>query len=338
MCEPLVSVIIPVYNVEKYFGRCIESIVNQTYKKLEIILVDDGSVDSSPEICDDFALKDKRIKVIHKENAGAGLARNSGLDIASGEYVLFVDSDDYIDINTVEKCVGAAEKDGSQLVIYGRTDADTSGRTFVQPVKTDIYVFRDRDVTEKVFAGLFTHSMGFGVGVCGKLISMQAIRTGNLRFRSEREILSEDAFFLTELFAFVNSVSIVPENYYYYVTNGNSFSRTFKSNYQEMNDRFLVSCLDKCREQGYSENVINCLKVRYQIYSLEGMKQVAALNIPEKEKIKRLKKLTENQVLKSTLSDSVISLNKKGAQIYWHLFRLGFSRLCYLLLRYKIRK
>ena len=97
------SIIIPVYNVEKYISKCIDSIVNQTYKNIEIILVDDGSPDRSPEICDLYAKKDKRIKVIHKPNGGLVSARKAGIDIATGKYCLFVDSDDWIDKNTIEK-------------------------------------------------------------------------------------------------------------------------------------------------------------------------------------------------------------------------------------------
>lgn len=98
----MISVIVPVYNVEKYLDNCVESIVNQTYKDLEIILVDDGSPDNCPAMCDEWAKKDKRIKVIHKQNGGLSSARNAGLETATGEYVAFVDSDDSIDINMYE--------------------------------------------------------------------------------------------------------------------------------------------------------------------------------------------------------------------------------------------
>lgn len=98
--EPLISVIVPIYKVESYLNRCVESLVNQTYHNLEIILVDDGSPDNCPQMCDDWVKKDSRIKVIHKENGGLSDARNAGMDIASGEYVTFVDSDDWIDVKT----------------------------------------------------------------------------------------------------------------------------------------------------------------------------------------------------------------------------------------------
>lgn len=100
---PLVSVIVPVYNVEKYLEQCVYSVINQTYKNLEIILVNDGSTDSSGSICDKLAELDKRIKVVHKENGGLSDARNVGIDVSSGDYIAFLDSDDWIDIECYEK-------------------------------------------------------------------------------------------------------------------------------------------------------------------------------------------------------------------------------------------
>ena len=93
----LISVIIPIYNVEAYLDECIASVIAQTYSNLEIILVDDGSPDNCPQMCDEWAAKDSRIRVIHKENGGLSDARNAGIDIATGEYIAFVDSDDWIE-------------------------------------------------------------------------------------------------------------------------------------------------------------------------------------------------------------------------------------------------
>lgn len=106
----LISIIVPVYNVEKYIHECVDSIINQTYKNIEIILVDDGSPDNCGKICDEYAEKDSRIKVIHKENGGLSDARNCGIDAASGEWLMFVDSDDWLHIQTVEKLYDAVNK------------------------------------------------------------------------------------------------------------------------------------------------------------------------------------------------------------------------------------
>lgn len=115
--DPLVSVIVPVYKVEPYLRKCVDSIIGQTYRNLEIILVDDGSPDNCGCICDEYAEKDSRVKVIHKENGGLSDARNIGMQAMGGEYLAFVDSDDWLDPQAVERLVSAAEGSGADLVI-----------------------------------------------------------------------------------------------------------------------------------------------------------------------------------------------------------------------------
>lgn len=116
--ENKVSIIIPVYGVEKYLDRCLESVVNQTYKNLEIVLVDDGSKDNSGKMCDDWATKDSRIRVIHQTNKGLPSARNTGLRNITGTYFLAIDSDDYIDLNAISYLVNAIETTNSDVAIY----------------------------------------------------------------------------------------------------------------------------------------------------------------------------------------------------------------------------
>jgi glycosyltransferase involved in cell wall biosynthesis len=116
--EPLISVIVPVYNVEKYLERCVQSVMNQTYKRLEIILVDDGANDSSPQICDQLALIDKRIQVIHKPNGGLSSARNAGVEKATGDFITFIDSDDWIALDTYEYCIKLLDEKKADVVQY----------------------------------------------------------------------------------------------------------------------------------------------------------------------------------------------------------------------------
>lgn len=125
--EKLISVIVPVYNVEEYLPRCVDSILAQTYKHLEVILVDDGAKDSSGAICDEYAAKDPRIKVIHKENGGLSSARNAGIEASSGEYLAFVDSDDWIEADAYGHMLDRMEKYDAKLVCAGRYDVN--GRT-----------------------------------------------------------------------------------------------------------------------------------------------------------------------------------------------------------------
>lgn len=112
-----ISIIVPVYKVENELPRCVESLINQTYKNIEIILVDDGSPDNCPIICDEYAKKEKRIQVIHRENGGLSEARNSGLANVTGQYILFVDSDDYIELDTCEKFIDALKEDMPDIVV-----------------------------------------------------------------------------------------------------------------------------------------------------------------------------------------------------------------------------
>lgn len=114
--EPLISVIVPIYKVEEYLSRCVDSIINQTYKNLEIILVDDGSPDDCPKICDDYARKDNRVKVIHKRNGGLSDARNAGMKVATGEYVSFIDSDDYISLDFIKVLYDTVVLENSDIV------------------------------------------------------------------------------------------------------------------------------------------------------------------------------------------------------------------------------
>ena len=123
--KPLISVIVPVYNVAAYLPRCIDSILAQTYANLEILLVDDGSTDDSGFICDEYAKKDTRIRVLHKENGGLSSARNAGLDAAAGQYIGFVDSDDWIEPEMYSQMLALMEKNDAQMVCAGRYDVDS---------------------------------------------------------------------------------------------------------------------------------------------------------------------------------------------------------------------
>lgn len=125
--DPLISVIVPVYKVEKYLRRCVDSIIGQTYKNLEIILVDDGSPDSCPAICDEYARKDQRVKVIHKANGGQSTARNAALDIASGDYIGFVDSDDWIELGMYQALIDSITTEQADIIQCNWYKVDDSG-------------------------------------------------------------------------------------------------------------------------------------------------------------------------------------------------------------------
>ncbi|MBR4625708.1 MAG: glycosyltransferase family 2 protein [Alphaproteobacteria bacterium] len=124
----LVTIIVPIYKVEKYLDKCVQSLINQTYKNLEIILVDDGSPDNCGKMCDEYAAMDNRIKVIHKENGGLVSARNAGYDVVTGQWHMYVDSDDWIDVKTCEMLVDYIHKNGIVDVIFWKVIQDLNGK------------------------------------------------------------------------------------------------------------------------------------------------------------------------------------------------------------------
>lgn len=146
----IISVIIPVYNVEKYIRKCLDSIIGQTYKNLEIILVDDGSKDNSGKICDEYSMRDNRIKVIHKENGGLVSARKAAMKIASGKYIGYIDSDDYAELDMYEKMYTELKNNNADVIITGHieeTENDYAEK--LNYVKSGLYTGKDREYIYK---------------------------------------------------------------------------------------------------------------------------------------------------------------------------------------------
>ncbi|MFC3904129.1 glycosyltransferase family 2 protein [Clostridium disporicum] len=191
--KPKVSVIVPIYNVEKYLGKCIESIINQTLKDIEIILVNDGSTDNSGIIAEDYAKLDKRIKVIHQENAGQGQARNMGISISNGEYIGFIDSDDWIDVNMYEYLYKSITMNNADIGVCSRRGYNEDGSIGHTKLVEDNEIFYiDKNIGEYVVKHLFyPHT----VSSCNKLYKSDLIKKNNIMFKSVDEVGSEDALF-----------------------------------------------------------------------------------------------------------------------------------------------
>ena len=151
----LVSIIVPIYNVDEYLRQCIESLVNQTYKNIEIILVDDGSTDNSGRICDEYLNTDKRIHVIHKENGGSSSARRAGISSASGEYIMLVDGDDWIDQCTVEQCVRSLDKNRTVELVMFTYMREYHNNSIKSHILDKSLILNDKDVEHLVYRRLF---------------------------------------------------------------------------------------------------------------------------------------------------------------------------------------
>lgn len=336
MC-PLITVVIPVYNVELFLDRCLTSVVNQTYKNLEIILVDDGSTDKSPQMCDEWAKKDERIRVFHKQNEGAGLARNCGIDNANGQYIFFFDSDDFVDETVVEKCVSNAQQYNSDVVLYGRGDAYADGRIVKKKIDLKKHIFEQDDVKNELLAGLFVYEKGYGVSTCDKMYKLDVIKRFNCRMLSEREIASEDACFTLDFFSYISKATLISDNLYFYFKREQSSSRTFKEDRQDKNDAFLHKALWYVEDRKLPKKINLYVTARYHIYTLSAMKLLLVSDLSKKEKNIKLKEMFCNPVLRSSLKFDVIKIHKKTLKLFFTLLKFRCYSLCKAMLYIKIK-
>lgn len=299
--EPKVSVIVPVYRVEPYLERCVASLQEQTLKELEIILVDDGSPDNCPAICDRLAAEDARIKVIHKENEGAGLSRNAGLEAAAGEYVGFVDSDDFVEPEMFETLWRAAHKWDADMALSGELNFERGEQGEKKHCFARIEVFEGPDGVKKLLLGTAGALPGeredsrYGFAVWKNLYRLELFRDGGPRFLSERAVMSEDMLFLLEVIPRVQRAVGVPGAFYHYCNNGDSFSKSFREGRLEQ-AKILMSAMERRLSKAAPEAEYRLyLDRQFQAYtrriSLKEIAHARQCGMGEKELNERLRKI-----------------------------------------------
>lgn len=213
--NPLISIIIPVYNMEQYLDECMLSVQNQTYKNLDIVLVDDGSKDKSPNMCDSYASKDSRIKVIHKKNGGLISAWMAGVEQAKGQYLMFVDSDDWLELNMVEELAKYLIGEKLEIVCSDYVIEKKEQKVFArQSLKPGVY---DRTyINEKLYNELLGHEIRrIHCSRCMKLISKELI-VNNMRFCNSEITMGEDLNIMFPVFLDADRIVIVENGFYYH--------------------------------------------------------------------------------------------------------------------------
>lgn len=250
MVNPKISVVVPVYNVEKYFDNCVESLVNQTYSDLEIILVDDGSSDGCPQMCDEWAEKDTRIKVIHKTNGGLSDARNAGMKIATGKYISFIDSDDYIALDFFDTLLSVMEKENSDIVECSVVKFYEDGR--FEEYSDDLAVTTFE--TESALSGLISENP-FHQHVWNKLYKAQLVK--DIPYAVGK--LNEDEFWTYQVFGRAKKVSKINKTMYYY------FQRSSSIMGESYNIRRIDALEGKSNRQKYIEKNYSNLAVQAKI-------------------------------------------------------------------------
>ena len=213
--EELISVIVPIYNVEKYLNKCIESIINQSYSNLEIILVDDGSKDNSGVMCDSYLLKDNRIKVIHKENGGLSDARNVGIEKAKGEYIIFIDSDDWIDKKMIETLYNIIKKDNSDISIC---DYFLAYSEEIQTQKEDIEIINLSNI--EALKKIYDKDLGVCMIVAWNKLYKRNLFKDDIRYPYGK--IHEDEFTTYKLLYKAKKISYINQKMYYYRQRENS--------------------------------------------------------------------------------------------------------------------
>lgn len=266
-----VSIVVPVYNAERYLKKCVDSLLEQSYKNIEILLINDGSTDSSGEICDEYIKKHEEIKVIHKTNSGVSDTRNAGIDVASGEFIQFVDSDDFLESNMIERLVQSVNHN-VQLAICGYKSIYMSKDTIfytetVCPIKGR---YQNIDLV-KHFGELFNN--GLINPLWNKLYYADLIKKLNLKFNKELN-MGEDLLFNLEYINACDNIEIINEQLYNYLKfNDNSLTENFKECFLQ-NQQMLFSSVrqfllennvytqenKKFIELSYIDSMLNCIE------------------------------------------------------------------------------
>lgn len=334
---PKISIIVPCYGVEKYLYRCVDSLISQTLKDIEIILVDDESPDKVPYMCDEWASKDSRIKVIHKKNGGLGMACNSGIEAATGEYIAFCDSDDYVDAACYETMYKYIKLTKSDAVYAGIKRIDEFGcvTPLSQPEKEAIY---DND---SIINFMFDMVASVPSAPTERIRQMSAkivlysgdiIRKQRLKFHSERQFLSEDLLFNLDFLSHCNRVAELAQSFYYYYVNTASLSQTLRRDrferYKVLREYMLTRYNFDCKQKEFNQRVDKM----FIGYVRSAMIQIITSTLSTEEKLQLLSQICRDNIWQSISKEFPVNklpLPKRG--IYW-LTKHKCTKMLYIFL------
>ncbi|MDP4142967.1 MAG: glycosyltransferase [Bacillota bacterium] len=342
---PSVSIIIPIYNVEKLLRRCIDSVLEQTLANIEIILVEDGSPDNCSDICDEYKKKDTRIKVIHKKNGGLSSARNAGVKIATGEYIGFVDSDDWIEKDMYQKLFEAAASTNSDIVKCGFNVLQNNKiiNSVIPELPKGIY--EQKEIMNKLFPGTISPQYLFSnknkhviASAWSHIYKKEFYDNNNLTFISEKEILSEDFVFNFQAYLKANRISIIEDKLYNYDIRIDSLSHCYRTDLYKRKLNFY-NCFYRC----LSENkLIDKYEDRLDYQYISNMFEClinecyAANKIKLSHKIKNMNNiLSDNHLKELLIKCSTKDMHLKGKIIIF-LMKNRYSLLFFII--YKLQR
>lgn len=326
------SIIVPVYNVEDYLPKCIDSIINQTFHQLEIILVNDGSTDTSPQICDAYAKKDARVKVIHQLNAGVSVARNKGIEFATGDYITFVDSDDWLEPIMYENMYAITQLEQPSDVIM--CDFNAVKKSSKEEISATIRkgFYSKQHIIDELYPTLLVKE-DFGrvpiVSVWSCLFKRSLLIGYNIKFDADL-LYSEDYLFMAEVIIRANSFYYLKENYFYnYLQYEESRSKKYQSVWWEnllYLNRELEKLLKNNNEYDFNRQ-IRLQLIHSALFILNSICKNDTMHI--KKKLEAIRFILKQQQLTAAFSN--LSLNKQRITLkvvlYLIKYKMAFSYL-----------
>ena len=338
----LVTVIIPVYNTSRFLPKCVDSVVNQTYSNLQIILVDDGSTDDSSMMCDQLAIKDQRIQVVHKENEGLGLTRNKGLDVSAGEFVTFIDSDDWISRDHIMTLLCKAKENNADIVIGTRTKCTTDDATEGLKLELPQYgCFEKKQISDVIIPDMIAPSdgarldIGIPMSVCFNLYRRDIIKKNEIVFPSERYCVSEDFFFNYKYLLNCERAEVVKEYGYYYRVNPKSITHTFSP----VQFQRVCNFYDEITKLVLSTPVTANIDVRVWrccLAQVRGLlKRLSMTAISRNEKLQYIRMVINDSMVQNLLHRFDISKYRLSLRLFSYCMKYKLSILIYCLLEAK---
>ena len=328
----LISIVVPIFNVEKYLEKCIETIINQTYRNIEIILVDDGSLDNSGKMCDEYQKKDTRIKVIHKENGGLSDARNAGIKKAQGKYIAFLDADDYVDFTMYERLYDIVKKENAEIGISGYSRINEANKEI--PYFLDVEKYnKDRSFLYNMIGTLptDTEDINVGMSVWKCLYNLDIIKENEIYFKSERVYISEDIIFQIEYFEFVNRVGLVKEPLYKYRYNESSLSKKYRKDRFEKQKILYLKEKSMLEEKGWlNDELRNRLNRTFLMKTKACIKaEVVGNKENKKTRQKNIKSILNDELLIKIIKEYPTKKINIKSKIYILIMKFKLSKILY---------
>lgn len=315
MKEVLVSIIVPIYNVEKYLERCLLSIKNQEYSNIEVIMVNDGSKDSSREIAERFANIDSRFKLKDKENGGLSSGRNYGMKYVTGEYVSFVDSDDFLSKNYVSRLLNAFDEN-TDIVIADYAIFNTANRkSYLHGPQYKVGNYSNKEEKKELVNALLS---GCPVmSVWKNMYRVSFLKNNNLQFVSERLVYAEDKLFNVEAYTLANCVKIISDIVFYHLVIPGSLSQGYRKNYFEMSKE-LYFRIEALLQKYYDEAFV--INYRAKLPNIIGASMFALCKCTSIEAKYNMRTILDDEIVKKTYK---MKYKKRGYFRYWILYKIG---------------